>query len=121
MTMAQDDPQGMLFPALISKAPAVKDLYRSHVAYYRELLPHLLMGEVTEWLVGEWLSSNRALVLDAVVEVERIYPSLSADERNVVDVSFVENLPVPGRPGSDIAEMFGPTLAKVYRALNPSF
>jgi hypothetical protein len=117
--MAEQAPEGQLFLTLGARIPAVNDLHRSHVAYYGTLLPHLLMGEITEWLLGQWLSNNREVVFDAIADAERIYPSLSADERNVVDVSFVENLPVPGRPGSDIAEALGPTLAAVYWALNP--
>jgi hypothetical protein len=79
-----------------------------------EILPHPFMADVERW--AESLLADRrdelAALLDALADgVER------GDEavRNLIDVSFVEELPYPDQPNSEIRDLLPAPLRNLLR------
>lgn len=103
---------------LMGSAPEIIAIRDAHVGYYDEVIPHVLMGEIAQWVQRMWVEGQTDVVRRVIDSLESGYESLSDRERNVVDVSFVENLPLPSEPGAGLAALLGPLLAPGYRAVN---
>lgn len=82
---------------------------------FGEILPHVFMGTLTfhlTSLIPQALQNARQLselhrVLD---RLERVYVTGPPEVRNLLAVSFLENLPYQDETGAGIREMIGPTL-----------
>lgn len=78
---------------LAAASPEVAALYEEHLAYYGQLLPHVLMGDVTRAVVAvaddgrcpEWLIHLLGQLEDALM-------TRSQGVAVLVGVSFIENL-----------------------------
>jgi len=88
-----------------------------------EMLPHLLLADVTRYLVAQYLEdAGRKIVRDLLSHLEAelaVAMHQNVDMRddntaNLIGVSFVENLPAPLEAGYDIRHLLGPTLARSY-------
>ncbi len=77
---------GDLLRDLRAAHPAVDRLVAAHLADYDEVLPHVLMADITRWLVAE---GPDARVLEVL---EHHATAGDADVQNVIGISFVENL-----------------------------
>lgn len=89
---------------LVDAEPELDSVLQEHLGDNDELLPHLLLGDVTRWLEK---SGPNAAVL-AVLE----HHMAAGDDavQNVVAASFLENL-VAGEPADDaIRAALGPRL-----------
>lgn len=64
---------------------------------FHQVLPHLFMGELTEWFVSEGLTAARRRVCGIL---EQGLLGGSAEVQELIQVSFIENLPPNPRPGS---------------------
>ena len=93
---------GDLLRDLQAADPAVGSIVKEHLADHDEVLPHLLMADITRWLVHV---SPRARVLDVL---ERHSLIGDAHVQDVIGASFLENL-----LGEDAAvrDALGPHLA----------
>ena len=78
---------------LVSESPEVAGVYRQHIADQGELLPHVLMGEITRLVIA---STARTEASDwrtkLLVRLESGIESGGDDVAELVGVSFVENL-----------------------------
>lgn len=80
-----------------------------------ELLPHLLMADITRWLVAAVEDSDKTFLIKAILaELERVYAERDEDDKisELIAVSCLENLPRPGENGAAIRCMLGPNLGK---------
>jgi hypothetical protein len=77
---------GDLLRDLQAAHPAVGRLVVAHLAEYDEVLPHLLMADVTRWLVAE---GPEMRVLDVL---EYHAAAGDAHVQDVIGASFIENL-----------------------------
>lgn len=77
-----------------------------------ELLPHLVLADVMRWL-GARVDSNRDTCRSILDWLEREYRRGPEDVRGLITVSGVDMIPDPGRPGSVLRELLGPSLRKV--------
>lgn len=75
-----------LLEDLIAAAPALADVRREHLADNDELLPHVLFGEVTRWLV------DRGPLPEILAVLERHFGAGDVHVRNLIGASFLENL-----------------------------
>jgi len=109
-------PQAWAFVGhLVWKFPLLEAAFAEHIDDQRgTLLPHVFMAEVERW--AESLIESSPSLLGALLdELERAV--LRGDDAvvNLIDVSFVENLPYPDQPAAAIRSMLPENVAKLLR------
>jgi hypothetical protein len=80
-----------------------------------ETLAHLFMGDVVRWYMERYLAGDSKRAKGLADWLDAVYPTADAYVQNVVDVSFLEDLPWPPDPNAVATELLGPNLS---RALN---
>jgi hypothetical protein len=79
-----------------------------------EVIPHVLMGEYERW--AESLAHDRHLDLERLFRMlEQAYESGDEDVRNLIEVSFVEQLPYPDEANAAIRDFVGPALGSLLQ------
>lgn len=101
---------------LIHRFPELLPVLQDHIDDNNgELLPHLLIADITRWLVKRVDGANQTNVIEEILgELERAYAAGDDDDKvsELIAVSCLENFPRPGERGAAIRGMVGPTLAK---------
>jgi hypothetical protein len=110
--------------SLVSEVPALRDLYRDHVDFYEEVIPHLFFGVMTEFLVQclrearseEPAQAKRLACVEATLAfLERAITRPDPKVQELVYVSFIEELfGVEPEVLSQMTAMMGPALKKAY-------
>lgn len=100
---------------LLEQVPELRPVYDEHIHDNGELLPHVLLGDVTRYVVQHMRSGE----VEASRTVGRILDCLehcmvSGDEqvKELVSVSFVENLLGHDDVLASLRRLVGPSLAK---------
>lgn len=109
---------------LVEAFPVLEEDYEDHVANYGETLPHLFASmELMDAVVGSYLGHEEYRALDwaaVLAYLDRQYVEEQDSEvRNVIAVSFVEDLPNRDEPGYGIVEHLGPNLARLFAKIRP--
>jgi hypothetical protein len=99
--------------ALLS--PVVTGLFDVHVKdNFGEVLPHVFLGEVTRHVIALVRDASKHTVrpeLKTILDtMEDGYVTGSLETRELIEASFLENLPKTKEPGSKVREMVGPNL-----------
>ncbi len=101
---------------MVHHVPCLRPQYEEHVEYYGELLPHLFLYAVLEYVAANTSSLHAtnevALLLDVV---ERGLVAGDPDVIGLIDVSFAEDMygmPVARAP---LKQLCGPLLAALMR------
>lgn len=105
------------FPAHLRAVPGFERVYDEHLADYDEVLPHVLLGEYARFLSreAELCGAVAASVEEGMLLLEHAMGSRDPRVRELVAVSFLENLN-PGDPSFPvIRSLFGPRLEEQYR------
>ncbi len=104
-----------LVDRLVDTSPALRPLRQQHLDAFGELSPHMFFGELTAWLVNAYLADPdagpTATWRRILADLERAYETGDTDVKELLYVSFLENLPYPDEDGAGIAEHLGPGLA----------
>lgn len=104
------------FKSLLEKVPGLTDLYKDHLFDNDEFLPHVFMGDVTRYVCVLAQKVNRgseALKPELITIVDFLEEGLidGNDElRNIIEVSFVENLEKADPCYALIKKCMGPNL-----------
>ena len=99
--------------ALVQRFPVLKGLLQQHLDDYDGLLPHVLMGEVTRWLISEFRKDNASpVVREFLGFMETAFANREEHDRELIAVSFLENLPRIGEPGEELRRALGPALRR---------
>jgi hypothetical protein len=85
--------------SLVARVAGTAPVLNEHVNDNDEVLPHLLMADLRRWFVSAVAAGDDRGVKDFLAAVELIYASDDSDTRNVVEVSFMEDL--VGAPDAD--------------------
>jgi len=102
--------------AFAQAVPATQPILEDHVASNDEVLPHVLMADLRRFLVDRITTNDQTTLAEFLREIERLASSDNPSVRNVVDVSFIEDL-VLGDPGELAAlEMIRPQLGPATTA-----
>lgn len=98
---------------LVARFDVLRPTLQEHLAdNFGEVLPHLLLGQVTRQLVGLTLDASSSCVLDEILgALEGEFQSGGDEVRELLAVSFLENLPRPPEPGHAIRNRLGPGLS----------
>jgi len=116
--------QSEFIAELTHKIPELRPLLDSHMADNGgELLHHAFLGEVALWLAGLYSRaghSHEALLLAnrVVTFLEEAFIRGDESVRELIAVSFVENLPSTGELGASMRKLLGPALEEVFRRVN---
>ncbi len=110
-----------VFEELMKEVPDFKSVFDEHKDYYEELLPHVLMGDFTRFLIdsyrkgagGEAGSEHHLDVTRTSLEVmERAMSSSDPNLQELVSVSFLENLDQSDAAYEGIKALLGPNLIR---------
>lgn len=109
--------QVALLGSLAWRFPALRPALDEHLSDNEgEILPHVLMGDYEQWCEGA-VGDDDATLADVLAALEDAYATGGDEVENLISVSFLEELPEPGEPGSELRERVGPTLAKQLDAI----
>lgn len=107
-----------LVQALAERNVDLRSMLAEHrVENQNEILPHLFMGDVVRWLQQIWTDPRRRGEVEGVLNFLDSEFVRSEFARELIAVSFLENLPLAGEPGSEIREILGPSLVDELRRL----
>jgi hypothetical protein len=98
-----------LIDELSMRVHGLDALRTAHVAYYGELLPHVLFGDIARW-AQENVDSERVAVRETLNALETAWESSDDEVRNLIAVSFLDNLD----QGSFVVDILPPELAVAY-------
>lgn len=100
--------------ALVSRVPALRGLLQEHVDDYDGLLPHLFLADVVRFV-----SRGAGVVVRGLVAavLEDLFRSGEEEDRELIAVSFLENLPSEAEEGGSIRQELGPLLSDELRRL----
>jgi hypothetical protein len=102
---------------LTSASPELTEVYRQHIADQGELLPHVLMGEVTRLVVAS-VSHEQADWLPALLkQLEAGLVSGDGDIAELIGVSFVENLSGENAALKNLVPAMGEALRREVRLI----
>lgn len=97
---------------LLKAVPETRDIYQKHVDDNGETLPHVLLGDITRFVVDSYRCANTS-VLSRILELLEISVSSSDDKlQELVVVSFLENLHQAGNDYDGLKKLLGPNLKK---------
>lgn len=101
--------------ALVWRFPQLLDAFGQHLLDNDgEVRPHVFMAEVERW-AERLVSERRELVVSLLRQLDE---GVAADRPavvNLIDVSFVENLPYDGEPGTEVRDLLPTRLRALLR------
>ena len=106
-----------LVALLVKAVPRLRALYEEHISWNDELLPHVLFGDITRFIM-EGLAAEGKALQDAkrvLAILEHAMGSADEDVQNLVSVSFLENLDQEASMYESIRAALGPNLRKELR------
>ena len=97
--------------ALAWEFPALRPLLQEHLDdNLGEVLPHLFLSDLARW--AQTNVAGQAELVSSVLEWLELTRSMGdTDIVNLIDVSFVEMLPLPGEPGAEVRDLLGTQMA----------
>ena len=105
--------------SMVARFPKLSELFEEHIkSNFGEVLPHVFFGGVTRYVLSLLLAENgrslppRRELRDVLGYLEEAYSGDNEKIRELISVSFLENLPRPGDTGAQIREMIGANLRK---------
>ena len=99
---------------LVEACAALKPLFDEHLEdNFGEVLPHLLLGDMTRQLVGQTAGPGAFRDTEAALrQLEDEFASGTDEVKELIAVSFLENLPERPEPGLDLRLALGPSLKR---------
>ncbi|KIA61106.1 DUF7674 family protein [Nocardia vulneris] len=93
--------------------PEIRPLIAEHVRYYDEMLPTVLMGDVSRWVEQIVRDSEdpRSRLAPFIARLEEAWGDGQNPVADLIAVSFVENI----YDNPDVVKLLGPKLARYYR------
>ena len=77
----------------------------------QEVLPHVLMSEYERWAESA-LRHGESRLQEFLDVLEDAYRTGGEEVEELISVSFLEHLPRPGEPQSELRELVGPALRR---------
>jgi hypothetical protein len=101
----------LLIEWLVERCESLRPLLQDHVAANDELLPYVLLADVTLWLVNQYepdpAGGNVACVLR---ELEAAFVRGSQSDGELIATAFVDSIPSEGEPADGMRTAIGPAL-----------
>jgi hypothetical protein len=77
---------------LLRRVPALQPAYEDHLRDNEELLPHVFMGDVTRWVIEHARQPEHRRAVAALLAYFESALATESDGKDLVLLSFVENL-----------------------------
>jgi hypothetical protein len=91
-------------------------MLQEHLDDYDGLLPHVLLAEVTRWVIQRFDADAADDLLRQVLDfIESAFEDAKSEDRELIVASFLENLPRPGQAGAEVRAMLGSALQEQLR------
>lgn len=111
-----------LIERLACRHPFLGSMLDEHVAdNFGEVLPHLLFGDLTRYVLAQFLDVESGVgsqLVEAKGEIQGLlndlevaYAAGGEEVQELISVSFLENLPRPGEQASTVRSWLGPELS----------
>jgi hypothetical protein len=82
------------------------------------LLPHILMGDVTRWVIRRFHQDPNDPTLRQILSfIETAFEHANHDDQELIVVSFLENLPYANQKDAGIRTILGPALQNELRQI----
>lgn len=106
------DPAQDFVAELVAEHDGLEPLLEEHKEDNGEVLPHVFFGDLTQWVVDQHLSADAdpTELVPLLTHLERGMADGTDEVKELIAVSFVENLPYPDEDGADIVDRLGPAL-----------
>ncbi len=108
----------------VARFPSLSTLLEEHIKdNLGEMLPHVFFGEVARYILSLLLAARggglpaRRELRDILSYLEEAYAAGDEELRELISVSFLENLPRPGEAGGEVREMVGPNLRRQLQVI----
>ena len=104
--------------SMVEHFPGLAPVLEEHISNFGELLPHVLLGDITRYVLALYTRGSaggvpfRLEVREILDFLEDSFVEGNQEVRELISVSFLENLPRPGENGSQIGELLGEQLRK---------
>jgi hypothetical protein len=112
-----------IFDAIVAEVPGFRAEYEEHLADYGEILPHLLMGDLTRFTIRRYREMKLTNLAEAREDVRLTLQLLEramqiGDERlqELISVSFLENLHQAEEAYGGLRDLLGPALLRELEA-----
>jgi hypothetical protein len=93
-------------------------MLQEHLDDYDGLLPHVLMGDVTRWVIQRFHADASDAELRRVLDfIENAFEDAEGENRELIAASFLENLPRPGQADDGVRALLGPALQEQLRQI----
>ncbi|MFG3134083.1 hypothetical protein ACGFZU_41150 [Streptomyces tendae] len=107
------------FHGLLREFPQLASLHSEHVEFYEEFLPHVFLADVTRWAVSLFTGAGQGVLGEVVGNrlidfLEGAYMHGDCVVKELVRISFVENLPYSGQDGFRIHERLAGNLRNMF-------
>ena len=102
---------------LIATSSELTEVYRQHIADQGELLPHVLMGEVTRLVIANAGREQAVWLSKLLQQLEAGLSSGNHDIAELVGVSFVENLSGENSAIQALLPAMGSTLRREVKSI----
>lgn len=97
---------------LLNAVPETKDIYQKHIDDNGETLPHVLLGDITRFVVDSYRKANTSVLSRVLEFLEKSVSSSDEHLQELVVVSFLENLHQAGDDYDGLKKLLGPNLKK---------
>jgi hypothetical protein len=106
-------------PALVVEVPGFRAIYEAHLDAYDEVLPHVLLGDLTRYVIDTYRQSRidasgiaQQTMHEVLAFLEHAMQSSDPRLLELISVSFLENLSQAADDYGEIKVLLGSHLAK---------
>lgn len=111
----------IFFDSLLEKVPELNSVYEEHLSDYDELLPHVLMADITRFILDlldkDHNQSNEEKISIFLRHFENALKLGDEEVKNIVVVSFLENLEQDSPSYDLLKSRFGKELQNSLRQI----
>ena len=100
--------------SLVARFPVFGGIYEEHVDDNSEVLPHMLFGDIVRQMVPMH-PEDAERISEVLAFLDAAYGAGDPDVQNLLEASFLENLPCAGEAGAGIRDLLGPNLRNKLR------
>ena len=106
--------------SLLQEVPELTPAYKEHIGDNDELLSHLFFGDVTRFVqeqvrLGRTGEARRILAcFEVPLTCDQLVPAADGSVRNLIEVSFLENLDTDEKIFSTLEGLAGPRMKTAF-------